>query len=258
MLLNPQGPFKTPDAALIGSPTMRLQGRVARLNAQYAHSGAADVLRAAMGSIKKLAMVSSFGADSIVLLHLAAQISKDIPVLFVDTELLFDETLRYQVRVSRMLGFTDVRVLRAADLAKADPGDQLHKTNPDACCALRKTAPLNAVLQGFDGWVTGRKRHQATTRARLNMFEIEDGTARIKVNPLALWNTDDMQRYMDATQLPRHPLVAEGYPSIGCTPCTTPVRKGEDPRAGRWRESEKPECGIHFEGGKARPVGPAQ
>jgi phosphoadenosine phosphosulfate reductase len=243
-------PFKIPAAFRVGTPISRLQGRVARLNAQYAHSGATEVFKAALGSVKKLAMVSSFGADSVVLLHLAAQIDKDIPVLFIDTEMLFDETLRYQVRVSRMLGFTNVKVLRATDMRHHDPDGQLHKTNPDSCCHLRKTAPLNAALSDFDGWITGRKRHQSGTRARLNMFEVEDGTQRIKVNPLALWNTDDMQRYMAATQLPRHPLVAKCYPSIGCEPCTTPVAEGEDPRAGRWREAEKEECGIHFVNGK--------
>lgn len=250
MLHKPAAPFDAANTDLIGSPAARLQGRVARLNAQYAHSGATDVFTAALKSFKKLAMVSSFGADSVVLLHLAAQINKDIPVLFIDTEMLFDETLRYQVRVSRMLGLTNVRVLRAADLPKTDPDNQLHKTNPDACCHLRKTAPLNAALGEFDGWITGRKRHQSGTRARLNMFEVEVATQRIKVNPLALWNSDDMARYMAAVQLPRHPLVAKGYPSIGCAPCTTPVAPGEDPRAGRWRETKKEECGIHFVDGK--------
>jgi phosphoadenosine phosphosulfate reductase len=249
MQLEPR-PLRATDSSFAGTPATRLQGRVARLNAQYAHSGATEVFKAALGSIKRLAMVSSFGADSVVLLHLAAQIDKDIPVLFIDTEMLFDETLRYQVRVSRMLGFTNVRVLRATDMRKHDPDGDLHKTNPDACCHFRKTAPLNAALGDFDGWITGRKRHQSGTRARLNMFEVEDGSQRIKVNPLALWNMDDMQRYMAATQLPRHPLVAKGYPSIGCEPCTTPVAVGEDPRAGRWREAEKEECGIHFVNGK--------
>jgi phosphoadenosine phosphosulfate reductase len=250
MLHRPSHPFRASDTSLVGSPSGRLRGRIARLNAQYAHSGATEVFTAAMSSFKNLAMVSSFGADSVVLLHLAAQINKDIPVLFIDTELLFDETLRYQVRVSRMLGFTNVRVLRASDLHKNDPANQLHKTDPDACCHLRKTVPLNAALGEFDGWISGRKRHQSGTRARLNMFEVEDSTQRIKVNPLALWNSDDMRRYMNATQLPRHPLVAKGYPSIGCEPCTTPVAEGEDPRAGRWRETEKEECGIHFVDGK--------
>lgn len=243
-------PFKESDAASVGSPAARLQGRVAALNAQYAHAGAAEVMTAALKSIKKLALVSSFGADSVVLLHLAAQIDRDIPVLFVDTEMLFDETLRYQVRVSRMLGFTNVQVLHATNIRKMDPNNDLYKTSTDACCALRKTVPLQNALNGYDGWITGRKRHQSDTRARLNMFEVEDGTSRIKVNPLALWNSDDMRRYMDATQLPRHPLVAKGYPSIGCAPCTTPVKPGEDPRAGRWRETEKEECGIHFVDGK--------
>lgn len=225
-------------------------GRAAQLNARYAHAGAAEVLDAAFTEVPDIALVSSFGADSVVLLQLAAKVKPDVPVLFVDTEMLFDETLEHQKRVAELLGLTNLHVIRAEDPKILDPNGTLHKTDTNACCTLRKTAPLQKALAQYGGWITGRKRHQSGTRQRLNMFEVETGTNRLKVNPLALWSAQDTIRYMKATQLPRHPLVAKGYPSIGCEPCTTPVAEGEDPRAGRWRETEKEECGIHFVDGK--------
>ena len=131
-----------------------------------------------------------------------------------------------------------------------DPNNRLHTTNPDACCTLRKTEPLARALAPFDAWVTGRKRFQGGQRAALEFFEA-DGENHIKINPLAHWTPEDVSDYMTNNRLPRHPLVAKGYPSIGCAPCTTRVGEGEDPRAGRWRGQEKTECGIHFENGKA-------
>jgi phosphoadenosine phosphosulfate reductase len=229
---------------------LRIDGRVATLNARLAHSGATEVIKTALNEIGNVALVSSFGADSVVLLRLVAQINPQTPVLFVDTEMLFDETLQYQENVAALLGLTNVRVIRANDTDQHDPDGTLHLTNPDACCSLRKTAPLQKALAQYDGWISGRKRHQSGTRSRLNMFEIDGTSSRIKVNPLALWNAQDTVRFMKDMQMPRHPLVAKGYPSIGCAPCTTPVKPGEDPRAGRWRETEKEECGIHFVNGK--------
>ena len=229
---------------------LRNDGRVAVLNARLAHSGATEVIKTALNETRNVALVSSFGADSVVLLRLVSQINPQTPVLFVDTEMLFDETLQYQENVAALLGFTNARVIRATDTDQHDPDGTLHMTNPDACCSLRKTAPLQKALAQYDGWISGRKRHQSGTRSRLNMFELDGTTSRIKVNLLALWNAQDTVRFMKDTQMPRHPLVAKGYPSIGCAPCTTPVKPGEDPRAGRWRKTEKEECVIHFVNGK--------
>ena len=134
------------------------------------------------------------------------------------------------------------------ELHSDDPDDTLHQRDTDACCNLRKTVPLANALLGYDGWITGRKRFQAEARATLAHFESEG--PRLKVNPLANWTAEDLRAYMDAHDLPRHPLVAKGYPSIGCWPCTTPVKEGEDARAGRWRGEDKEECGIHFIDGK--------
>lgn len=231
-----------------------LESRVEALNTALKHHAAADVLRRAFDAAPNLALVSSFGAESVALLHLASQVKPDVQVLFIDTLLLFPETLSYQREVARKLGLRRVKVLRA-DTHATDPDDTLHLRDVDACCALRKTEVLNAALDGFDGWITGRKRFQSGSRADLPAFEIEDGTARIKVNPLAHWTPQDVQDYMTENNLPRHPLVAKGYPSIGCAPCTSPVAAGEDPRAGRWRGQQKEECGIHFVNGKMVRIG---
>lgn len=225
--------------------------RVARLNVQLRHHAAYDVIRQAADAVPRLALVSSFGAESVALLHLASRVKKDLPVLFIDTEMLFAETLAYQQEVAASLGLRRIEVIRATDIAAADPDNLLHRRDPDACCTLRKTRPLAAALQGFDGWITGRKRFHSEGRASLAHFEVEDGeTGRIKVNPLAFWSREDVQDYIEENNLPRHPLVARGYPSIGCAPCTSPVAAGEDPRAGRWRGQSKDECGIHFVNGK--------
>jgi phosphoadenosine phosphosulfate reductase len=226
-----------------------LTARVEALNTALKHHAAADVLRRAFQAAPNLALVSSFGAESVALLHLAATVKPDVQVIFIDTMMLFPETLAYQHEVARKLGLRRVQVLRA-DTATADPDDTLHLRDPDACCNLRKTEVLNTALAGFDGWITGRKRFQSGTRAALPAFELEEETGRIKVNPLAHWTSADVQEYMAENALPRHPLVARGYPSIGCAPCTSPVADGEDPRAGRWRGQAKEECGIHFKDGK--------
>ena len=175
-----------------------------------------------------------------------------LPVLFLDTEMLFPETLAYQRELAATLGLTGLRVLRpGADLVeRSDPLGDLYRRDPDLCCHIRKTAPLEAALAGYDAWITGRKRHQTQARAGLDAFEA-DAAGRIKINPLHDWSRQDIARYIEAHALPRHPLVARGYPSIGCAPCTSPARPDEDPRAGRWRGSEKQECGIHFAGGRA-------
>jgi len=234
-------------------PFPPVEARVAALNARYRHHSAISVLQHALtdSDTGAVAMVSSFGAEAVVLLHMVSVLDRSTPVLFIDTEMLFPETLAYQRELASHLGLRDMRVIRASRTAMAahDPDGLLHKTDPDACCTLRKSAPLNAALAPFDAWITGRKRYQAGSRSELQFFEAE-GTARIKVNPLAHWRAGDVQDYMVENRLPRHPLVARGYPSIGCAPCTSPVAEGEDPRAGRWRGQEKEAFGIHFVDGK--------
>ena len=227
--------------------------RVAALNARYRHHGATAVLEHALrdSDLGQVALVSSFGAESVVLLHLVSVIAPQTPVLFVDTKMLFQETLDYQRKLAESLHLCDLRSIRApkSRIDVEDLDGTLHQYNTNACCHLRKVAPLEHALAPFDGWITGRKRFQGSTRAEVQFFESENDL-RIKVNPLAHWGREELEEYIVNNDLPRHPLVAKGYPSIGCAPCTTPVAQGEDPRAGRWRGLEKSECGIHFTGGR--------
>ncbi len=216
---------------------------------RLAHRGARaeDVLAGVYAEFPgEVALVSSFGADAAVLLHMASEIDRDFPVLMIETQMLFPETLVYQRDLSAHLGLRNVRNVRpdAADLAREDPDGTLNRRDPDACCDLRKVRPMAKELDRWPVTVSGRKRFQAATRATIDVFERLDG--HVRVNPLAEWSAQDLRGYMTEHALPLHPLVSRGYPSIGCAPCTTTVRPGEDSRAGRWRGVEKVECGIHF------------
>ncbi len=236
---------------------MSVAERVVTLNSRYRHHSATAVLEHALkdADLGQVALVSSFGAESVVLLHLVSVIAPETPVLFIDTRMLFPETLDYQRELAEKLHLCDLRTIRAAQprVAFEDPDNTLHLFNTDACCNVRKVEPLERALKPFDGWITGRKRYQGKGREAVEFFEAE-ADIRIKVNPLAHWGPEDIQDYMINNRLPRHPLVVKGYPSIGCAPCTTPVKPGEDPRAGRWRNTTKTECGIHFIGGRAVPI----
>ena len=195
----------------------------------------------------RIALVSSFGAESAVLLHMVAEIAPALPVIFLDTGKLFPETLAYRDRLVARLGLTDVRAVRpsGAQLAAFDPEGRLWQRDPDLCCAIRKTNPLDEALEGFEAWITGRKRTQGGARADLQMVQTgPDG--RVTVNPLAYWDDAQIEAYFAAHGLPRHPLQAEGYASIGCATCTERVAPGADKRAGRWAGLEKTECGIHL------------
>ena len=180
-------------------------------------------------------------------LEAIAEAAPDTPVLFVDTGKLFDETCRYRDDLTSHLGLTDVRNLKpnADHLAADDPDGLLHQSNPDLCCHIRKTLPLISALRPFKVWISGRKRHHGGERTALPRVEIQDG--KLKLNPLYDWPREAIEAYLRDHDLPAHPLVAEGYPSIGCDPCTVPVSDPDaDPRAGRWADSDKTECGIHI------------
>ncbi len=217
------------------------------LEQRYASLGTTDLLeRLLLRELPgRVAAVSSFGAESAVLLHLVADVDPATPVIFVDTLKMFDETLRYRETLVRRLGLSDVRIERPDPvvLSMRDAAGERWSFDPDGCCDLRKVAPLRRALASFDAWISGRKGFQAGTRTALPRFEVDEG--RLKINPLADWDKAALDRYFDEHDLPRHPLEAQGYLSIGCAPCTTPVRPGENPRAGRWRGADKVECGIH-------------
>jgi phosphoadenosine phosphosulfate reductase len=217
------------------------------LQSRLGHLRPSEILSAAICELfpSRIAVVSSFGAESAVLLHLVAAIDRAIPVLFIDTGRQFIETLDYRDRLASHLGLIDVRNVgpTPAEVMQFDADASRATWDPDGCCAFRKTAPLRRALKGFDAWISGRKRFQADTRSDLVAFEANDDL--VKINPLAGWSASDLAAYAARHGLPAHPLVAQGYASIGCAPCTTTIQPGEDPRAGRWRGLGKTECGIH-------------
>jgi phosphoadenosine phosphosulfate reductase len=219
---------------------------VPALNGALRHSSPQEILAAALASAPgRIAMVSSFGAESAVLLHMLSRIAPSTPVLFLDTGQLFAQTLDYRKTLAARLGLSDVRDLRPAyaDLALHDPKADLYKTDTGACCAVRKVAPLDLALKDFSAWITGRKRFHGGDRLHLPVVERTEG--KIKFNPLAGWNKADLDAYMAEHDLPAHPLVSAGYASLGCWPCTNPTEDASDVRSGRWAGSEKTECGIH-------------
>ncbi len=232
------------------------QADAARLNAMFSGRDTQAMLAALIrhDMLGSAAVVSSFGAESAVLLHLIAQIDPAVPVLFLDTGKHFPETLAYRDRLAALLGLSDLRSITPdpAQIAARDVAGERWSYDPDGCCDIRKVQPLGRALAGFDAQFTGRKAFQAATRAALPRFEIDDG--RLKVNPLADWTKADIDGYMAAHNLPAHPLVAAGYLSIGCAPCTAAVAPGADPRSGRWQGFDKVECGIHQPAGISQPA----
>ncbi len=193
----------------------------------------------------RIALVSSFGAEAAVLLHRVAQIDPAVPVIFLDTGKMFGETLRYREVLIERFGLTDVRSIRPLPETEAsqDSKGTLWLTRPDACCHFRKVEPLQRALKGFDAWISGRKRYHGGGRATLPLREENGG--QVKINAMADWDRDRVDGYYAAFDLPPHPLVAEGYASIGCLPCTARTGARDDQRAGRWQGMDKTECGIH-------------
>jgi phosphoadenosine phosphosulfate reductase len=218
-----------------------------RLNQRFENVHASVMLKTLFKEhdLGNIAVVSSFGTESAVLLHLIAQADPAIPVIFVDTLKMFPETLHYRDQLIRKLGFQNFSTIKPdqAKLAAKDENGLRWSYDPDGCCEIRKVEPLARAKAGLDGWISGRKAFQSATRKNLPRFEVEDG--RLKINPLGDWVKDDLEAYFAEHDLPRHPLESQGFLSVGCAPCTSKVKPGEDPRAGRWRGWDKTECGIH-------------
>ncbi|MEM7666888.1 MAG: phosphoadenylyl-sulfate reductase [Pseudomonadota bacterium] len=225
-----------------------------RLNRMFRGSSTLEMLEGVIkGNLAgDVAVVSSFGAESAVQLHLIAQIDPSVPVLFLETGKHFAETLAYRDALVAKIGLTNLVVLTPdeAELAAKDESGLRWSYDPDGCCEIRKVKPLAKALANYDASFTGRKAFQSSTRAALPRFEIDtsDEQGRLKINPLIDWSPEDIQAYFEEHDLPRHPLVAQGFPSIGCEPCTHKVADGEDPRSGRWKGWDKTECGIHKPG----------
>ncbi len=234
-------------AVITSHPKLSVEERAKTLAAAYAEASAEEILDVAINRefIGEIAMVSSFGAESAVLLHLLSRVAPDAPVLFLDTQKHFAQTTSYRRKLAKKLGLTNVIDLlpNEGEVSEEDPDGDLWRSDTDACCNLRKVRPLDTALSNYTAWVTGRKQFHGGQRVHLPVFE-HNGT-HFKVNPIVRWQKDDIDAYFEKHDLPPHPLVAQGFPSIGCWPCTHPVAPGEDVRAGRWRGAAKTECGIH-------------
>lgn len=207
----------------------------------------AEIIETALRTVgrDKLALVSSFGTESAALLKVMADVDPAIPVVFLDTGWLFEETLAYRDTLIATLGLRDVRSIKPLQeaLSRRDPAGDLWFSDPDACCRIRKVEPLARALAPFSAWINGRKRFQGGLRAELAVVE-EDG-AKLKFNPFANVAREEIEAIYRRANLPQHPLVASGYLSVGCMPCSSRTAPGEDARAGRWRGLAKTECGIH-------------
>jgi phosphoadenosine phosphosulfate reductase len=207
----------------------------------------AEVIETALKTVgrERLALVSSFGTESAALLKVMADVDPGIPVVFLDTGWLFEETLAYRDTLIATLGLRDVRSIKPLEqtLSREDPDRELWFSDPDACCRIRKVEPLARALKPFAAWINGRKRFQGGTRAEIPV--VEDDGARLKFNPFANVSREEIEAIYRLAKLPQHPLVASGYLSVGCMPCSSRTAPDEDARAGRWRGRAKTECGIH-------------
>lgn len=224
-----------------------LAGSAAELDRELATASPPEIVAAALRTVgrERLAVVSSFGTESAALLKVVADVDPAIPVVFLDTGWLFEETLAYRDTLTKRLGLRDVRTIHplGESLTREDPDRELWFSDPDACCRIRKVEPLARALAPFDAWINGRKKFQGGARAAIPV--VEDDGKRLKFNPLANVTADEIKAIYDLAKLPRHPLVASGFLSVGCMPCSSRAQADEDARAGRWRGRSKTECGIH-------------
>ncbi len=210
-----------------------------------------DVLAAAIERYgQKMVLACSFGAEDVVLVDMVHRIDPAAPLFYLDTDFLFPETYatrdriieRYQLKPAQVI---QVKSMLTPQQQAESHGDALWASHPDQCCQLRKVEPLTRVLKGYDAWITGIRRDQAPSRANAGLIEWDEKFTLIKVNPLARWTSADVWSYIKVYEVPYNPLHDHNYPSIGCTYCTAPVASGDDPRAGRWKNFTKTECGLH-------------
>ncbi len=209
-----------------------------------------DVLASAIERYGKIVLACSFGAEDVVLIDMVHRINPSMRLFYLDTDFLFPETYATRDRVIERYGLQPTQVIQVKSLLTPQKqaesyGDALWASNPDQCCQLRKVEPLTRVLQGYEAWITGIRRDQAPSRANAGLIEWDDKFKLVKVNPLARWTWADVWTYIKVYEVPYNPLHDQNYPSIGCTYCTVPVAPGDDPRAGRWKNFSKTECGLH-------------
>lgn len=219
-----------------------------QISEQLEEKHPAEILRAAVREYgPDVAMSSSFQTQSVPLLHMVSRVASDMPVIFLDTGYHFPETLEFRDRVVDAFDL-NLRVMSSA-MSREDfvrrHGDDLYRRDPDLCCFINKVEPMERATEGLEAWISGIRRDQTEARSSIDVVE-ENADGLVRVHPMASWTAEDVAAYREEHDLPEHPLQAEGYVSVGCAPCTDPVR-GEEPggRAGRWSGSGKTECGLH-------------
>jgi phosphoadenosine phosphosulfate reductase len=234
--------------------TLLAEDQVQDLNARFEHAEPLEIIQWALcdSGLERVAIASAFQAEGTAIIHMAAGIRPEIPVLFLETGFHFAETLAFKERLTELLGLNvmDLTGEHTVESQAAAFGPRLYERNPTLCCELNKVRPFDAALERLDGWITGMRRDSAWTRAGtpiLSWTELDSGNRVLKVNPIANWRRRDAWAYLKANNLPHNPLYDLGFFSIGCAPCTRMVFPGEDERAGRWSGLLKTECGIHVD-----------
>lgn len=215
--------------------------------AELEHASAEEVIRIAVETFPNLTFACSFGAEDVVLVDLLQKVSPSTDIFYLDTDFHFKETYETKDRLESKYGIQFVRVSPklTQEEQSAQHGAELWKSDPNQCCNIRKVEPLTRILSQYDAWITGIRRDQAPTRANAKKVEYDHKFGLVKFNPIAAWTSDDVWTYIRENQVLYNPLHDQNFPSIGCEHCTRPVNPGEDPRAGRWSDSEKTECGLH-------------
>ncbi|MHC9061417.1 phosphoadenylyl-sulfate reductase [Nitrospira sp. CMX1] len=198
----------------------------------------------------KIVLACSFGAEDVVLVDMVHRINPAVPLFYLDTDFLFPETYATRERVIEQYELRPAQVIQVKSLLTPQQqaesyGEELWTREPDRCCHLRKVEPLTRVLRGYSAWITGIRRDQAPSRVNAGLIEWDQKFELVKINPLARWTLADVWTYIKVYEVPYNPLHDQNYPSIGCTYCTAPVAPGDDPRAGRWKNFAKTECGLH-------------
>jgi phosphoadenosine phosphosulfate reductase len=229
-------------------------GELRQISNRFEESSPQDVLRWGIEQFRGgITLACSFGAEDVALVDMTARIDPSVPIFYLDTDYLFPETIEVRDRIAARYGMTPIAVKPLLTIAEQAVlhGPDLFARQPDLCCKIRKVEPLRRHLGGFQAWITGIRRDQAPTRANAGLVEWDKVFNLVKLNPLARWTSADVWAYIRSHRVPYNALHDRDYPSIGCQPCTRPVKPGEDPRAGRWANFAKKECGLHTETGAA-------